>query len=106
MKLVRMFEEIQKVNPDARSDERRVIHDRILEDLRCPLELSTFIKVVYDAKSDRYVAHFNLGNTKTAALKCTDEVAAFLIRHALAHGAWRGRMRDGELTWVVLVQPL
>ena len=78
--------------------------DGIIAAINCPIELSYVQKVAGDPKTDRYYATF-IGGDKTAVLKCTDEVAAFLTTHLREHGSWVGRIEKGVLVHVCLLQP-
>ena len=86
-------------------EESRERHDQILADLNAPIELGRASKTSYDFKTDRYVVNFSASHDAALVLKTTNEVAAFVAEHITKAGYWRGRMEDGALVDVYLIQP-
>ena len=77
--------------------------EQIKSELNTPTYLSSATKVTYNEKFDRYVVTFS-SREKIMSLKATNAVAEFVTAHITEHGSWQGRMEDGELVEVNLVQ--
>ena len=104
MKVVKVSDEAFELGKATHREYSVVVRERWAEhQSQYPIELGMLVKVVYDVKTDRYVAHFGIG--KALQLKTANAVAAFLAEHKQKHGEWRGVMEDGVLTDVALLQP-
>ena len=79
-------------------------HDRILAEANVPIEMTRCVSIDYDTKAQLYKATFTRSEGIKTALRVTNDVAAFLAEHQTRPGYWRGRMQDGILVDVVLVQ--
>lgn len=88
----------------ATTEESKARHDKILADLNAPVYLHCTKKLDYDHKTDRYAATFFLSGRETMTLKATTEVAEFIAAHITESGYWLGRMADGALVDVYLIQ--
>jgi len=104
MKLVPLSELVYAEPRPETPEGRKEKQTRILAVLNAPIDLGALQKVAYDPKSDRYAATFAPGGQKALTLKASNEVAAFLAEHATASGYWRGRIEDGALVDVYLIQ--
>lgn len=84
------------------AERRTKTAETITLELNAPIDLSTLAKVNYDTKAGLYTALF-VGGEKSATLRCTDEVADFLLNNLREPGTWRGRTEKGILVDVVLI---
>lgn len=106
MRIVKLGTEAHESLPSGnyKIEEYQVAASKIRSELNAPIDLSVCIKVTYDSKTDRYTATFNASD-KTATLKVTNAVAEFLTTNLRQYGSMQGRMENGVLVDVYLIQP-
>jgi hypothetical protein len=86
------------------TEERQQKHDAILAELNTPMHLGRCTAVTYDQKADRYAATFIPASEKKLTLKASNDAVKFISRHIEGPGYWLGRMEDGVLVEVNLIQ--
>lgn len=104
MQIVNLSELVYAEPRPASSEERDQKRKQILEVLDTPIYMGICTAVVYDHKSDRYAVASEVTGKKKLTLKATNEVGAYVAAHIGDVGYWQGRMQDGALVDVNLIQ--
>jgi hypothetical protein len=78
-------------------------YEEIKTSLDTPVYLAVATKVSYDQKTDRYVVTFG-GREKVMILKATNDVTELVASHIHDGGSWYGRLENGVLVDVNLIQ--